>query len=345
MVNEVSAGKAKRIYKVVLTGGPCGGKTTGQDRLRTFFEGIGWQVYTVPETATILLGGGVKFSELSAEQAYVFQKDLLLTLMRIESVFFNQAMLSNAEKVLVICDRGAMDPSAYIDATSWKAYLNDLNLDQFTIRDNRYDQVIHMTTAADGAEEYYTLANNSIRKEGIEQAIKVDRLTRSAWLGHPRVDVIDNIGCKSFEDKIRRLIAAVCKRIGIQTQDRLAFNSRKRKWLVEAVDDAKMPHCEVFKVVHSYLSTEDPKSQVRLRSRTQDGHTTYTITTRQFDLSEPVETQMQITWREYNSYMKMADPYRAQINKLRKCFMFDGQVNSFELKLLLLFLVDVSIMR
>lgn len=56
-----------------------------QDRLRTFFEGIGWKVYTVPETATILLGGGVKFAELSHKQAYEFQKDLLLTMLRIET--------------------------------------------------------------------------------------------------------------------------------------------------------------------------------------------------------------------------------------------------------------------
>jgi hypothetical protein len=33
---------ATRIYKLVLTGGPCGGKTTGQDRLATFFENAGW---------------------------------------------------------------------------------------------------------------------------------------------------------------------------------------------------------------------------------------------------------------------------------------------------------------
>ena len=30
---------------MVLTGGPCGGKTTGQARLSTFFENLGWKVY------------------------------------------------------------------------------------------------------------------------------------------------------------------------------------------------------------------------------------------------------------------------------------------------------------
>lgn len=35
-----------------------------------------------------------------------------------------------------------------------------------------------MTTSADGAAEYYTLANNNVRVETIEEAIEVDRRTR-----------------------------------------------------------------------------------------------------------------------------------------------------------------------
>ena len=33
----------KRVHKLVLTGGPCGGKTTGQARLSSFFENLGWK--------------------------------------------------------------------------------------------------------------------------------------------------------------------------------------------------------------------------------------------------------------------------------------------------------------
>ena len=75
-----------RVYKLVLTGGPCGGKTTGQDRLATFFENAGWKVFTVPEAATVLLSGGVKFAELNQDQSYNFQRDLLSTLLQIEQV-------------------------------------------------------------------------------------------------------------------------------------------------------------------------------------------------------------------------------------------------------------------
>ena len=56
------------FFQIVLTGGPCGGKTTGQARLATFFENLGWKVFRVPETATVLLSGGISFGDLTKEQ-------------------------------------------------------------------------------------------------------------------------------------------------------------------------------------------------------------------------------------------------------------------------------------
>ena len=49
------------IYKFVLTGGPCAGKTTSLDRLSTFFRDRGFRVYVVPEASTLLQTGGAFF--------------------------------------------------------------------------------------------------------------------------------------------------------------------------------------------------------------------------------------------------------------------------------------------
>ena len=65
--------RKKKLWKLVLTGGPCGGKTTGQTRLATFFENLGWKVYRVPETANLLLSGGINFADLTPEAAEKFQ--------------------------------------------------------------------------------------------------------------------------------------------------------------------------------------------------------------------------------------------------------------------------------
>ena len=42
-----------------------------------------------------------------------------------------------------------------------------------------------MITAADGAEQYYTLSNNDARSESIEEARDIDKRLINAWVGHP----------------------------------------------------------------------------------------------------------------------------------------------------------------
>ena len=76
--------------------------------------------------------------------AYTFQEDLWLTLMRIEQTYFNLAKGHVRKNVLIICDRGAMDPSAFLQPEEWHKMLEVNHLAEVQIRDRRYDQVIHM---------------------------------------------------------------------------------------------------------------------------------------------------------------------------------------------------------
>ena len=63
-----------------------------------------------------------------------------------------------------------------------------------------------------------------------------------AWVGHPYYDVIDN--STDFENKVRRVIAVVCKRIGRQLgtdiEERLEVQSKKRKFLIKSLPDASV---------------------------------------------------------------------------------------------------------
>lgn len=67
----------------------------------------------------------------------------------------------------------------------------------------RYDIVIHLVTAADGAESFYTTANNAARTETAAQARDLDRAVAECYAAHPRHVVIDN--STDFEGKVRRL--------------------------------------------------------------------------------------------------------------------------------------------
>ena len=53
------------------------------------------------------------------------------------------------------------------------SYIQDVNMDIVSARDNRYDAVFHLVTCADGAPDYYTLSNNDARSEDLDKAIDV----------------------------------------------------------------------------------------------------------------------------------------------------------------------------
>jgi predicted ATPase len=229
------------VYKVVLTGGPCAGKTTTLARLRVFFESLGWKVYTVPETATILLGSGVKFVELNAKQQQLFQRSILTTQLELEKTFFQLAD-HDVGSVLVVCDRGTMDPAAFCSDAEWQEMLAHVQSDVVELRDNRYDQIIHMVSAAVGAEAFYQLANNAVRSESIEQARELDGKAAQSWVGHPFFDVVDN--STDFDKKVNRVIEKVCNGMGkrgvqLDVEDRLKAQSKKRKFLIKSLPDLK----------------------------------------------------------------------------------------------------------
>lgn len=139
------------------------------------------------------------------------------------------------------------------------------------LRDNRYNQIIHMVSAANGAEDFYSTEDHVCRSEGVEMARERDYAAAAAWVGHPYFDVIDNK--QDFEAKICRMIECVCQKLGIDTGDRLDTSSRKVKFLVKGPlpSDSAFPPFQDFDVVHHYLQGNNPRMQARLRKRGQKG--------------------------------------------------------------------------
>jgi hypothetical protein len=46
-----------------------------------------------------------------------------------------------------------------------------MGFNNVTLRDNRYDAILHMVTAADGAEKFYDSETNVARYEDLEEAV------------------------------------------------------------------------------------------------------------------------------------------------------------------------------
>jgi len=319
-------GTGKRVYKLVLTGGPCAGKTTGQNRLSDFFENLGWKVYRSPETATVLMQGGIKFPELSKEDAFLFQENLIKTMLAIENTYFDIAETC-PKNCIVICDRGLMDATAFITLEEWDLMCKRNGWNSVDMRDNRYDQVIHMVSAAKGAEEYYTTEEHATRSEGVELARLRDDRASAAWVGHPYYDVVDN--STTFEGKLVRTISSVCHRLGIDVGDRLLVESKKRKFLIAIMpSDDVFPDYQDFEVIHDYLLTPGQQNQARLRKRGQHGSYTYTHTirrhvelTKEGEKREAPELKQAITRRDYIILLAQKDQRRSSIYKKRRCFI------------------------
>ena len=123
------------------------------------------------------------------------------------------AMENQKGDMVILIDRGLMDGKAYVTNTQWQAVLDDMGVTTQQIRDNRYDAVIHMVTAADGAEKFYDKTNEA-RYESVDEAKEKDELIRQAYMGHQKWFLIKNKECVDFKDKIQKTKEAVLETLG-----------------------------------------------------------------------------------------------------------------------------------
>ena len=93
--------------------------------------------------------------------------------------------------------------------------MDDMQTSTLEIRDNRYEAIIHLMTAADGAQQFYqTMIGGEPRYESLEEARQKDELLRQAYMGHQKWVLIKNSECVDFKDKIQKAKEAVLDVIG-----------------------------------------------------------------------------------------------------------------------------------
>ena len=161
-----------RPLRIVLTGGPGGGKTTAADLFR---REIGESVVIVPESATTLFAGGFpRVTDTDAQRSVQ------------RAIFEGQRSLEDVQAAVypdrvLICDRGTADGAAYWPdgADGFFEAMGTTRADQLA----RYDAVIFFETAAVGG---IALEGGSrYRTETNDQALELDRRLREMWSAHP----------------------------------------------------------------------------------------------------------------------------------------------------------------
>lgn len=197
-----------RPPKIVLTGGPSGGKTTLAAAIQKEFAS---HVIIVPEAASIVFGGGwprrktVVGVQHQQKAIYFLQREL------------EQLIVGENPDRLIICDRGSLDGVAYWPGPGPSS---DFLVETGSSVENeiqRYDWILHLDTAP---ASYYDLTN-PLRNESFEEAWKLNERIKQAWAAHPQRLVIDNNEAGHFIEKLQRALFVVGKIIEGRTHSEI----------------------------------------------------------------------------------------------------------------------------
>ncbi len=317
LLNKANEKKVS-ISKIVLTGGPCAGKTTALSWISNYFSKRGYIVIFVPETATELISNGV--APWTCGTNYDYQMCQIKLQKIKEEIFEEGARSMKSDKILIVCDRGVLDNKAYMKSVEFKQILKELGTNETKERDS-YDAVFHLVSAAKGKEEVYTLANNAARTETVEQAIKLDDKVIEAWTGHPHFRIIDN--STDFEEKLERLLKEISSFLGEPEPLEI-----ERKFLIyypNLKELENMPNCTKVDITQTYLKSDDDTER-RVRSRGIDGDYMYYLTEKKTITGlKRIETERRLSQDEYVKLLMESDNSLHTIHKTRYCLSSNNQ--------------------
>ena len=317
LLNKIEEKEENKIIKICVTGGPCAGKSTALSYIQNEFTQKGYGVLFVPETATELILGGIAPWTMENEN---FQETLLKLQLYKEKLYEESAKkLYKNKKVLIVCDRGALDGKAFSTDLEFENMLNKMDLTENFLRDN-YDAVFHLVTSAKGAENCYTLSNNKARTETIQEAKEKDEKLIKCYTGHPHLRIIENFN--TFEEKMNKLINEISLFLG--EPEHLEI---ERKFLIKKPDVKQLlkhENCKKIEIIQTYLKSND--EELRIRQRGENGNFTYTKTVKKkiYDIKR-YEVEKRLTEKEYLNLLLKADPNKKQIRKTRYCLLHNNQ--------------------
>lgn len=257
----------QRIYRIVLTGGPCAGKTSLRNKLSREAKAVkDLKVIIAPEAATTLKHSGINFLDAGADDTFqdmIIDQQILSEAMAWRTAH-NYLLKHPTHKVIIVCDRGIMDGEAYFNSPA--EYAQVLNRHSLT-RDivyERYDAVISLRSAAIGALSFYTTKDGTPRDESPEEAAKLDKKVCEAWQYHKCYYAIDN--SFKFPEKLDKAVAKIFEVAKIELPKKIC-----RRYLCKMPDMFKLldrsSHLEVCvdKTFFLKQTRDDLFSAIRIR--------------------------------------------------------------------------------
>jgi CYTH domain-containing protein/thymidylate kinase len=303
---------------IVLTGGPCSGKSSSLAYLTEKLSDHGFMVFVIPETATLITMNGIDRRKMDRNtQVAAYEEANLELQLAFEETYVRAVnRIFPERKKVILLDRGVMDIKAFVSKEEFRLMLKKKGLKEVALRD-RYSGVIHLVTAAEGAEAFYTTENNEARLETPEEARALDRRTRESWLGHPHLKIIDNK--TDFDGKIRRVFNAISQLLGIP-----ASSAPKERFLVKGVLYDRLPVHQAVEIEQVFLRSKNRDEEIHIRKRGQEDSHLYflrRITKGPFAVS----SEELIDEQQFVNLKKLMDPKTEPLVKSRLCFLWNNR--------------------
>lgn len=283
------------VYKIVLTGGPCAGKSTVFDNVKEQLEKEGYYVICVPETAREYMKNGVN-PDSSRLHTLLFQDIMFKGQVTKEENSERYAeFISHNKDIIILYDRAIMDNRAYLNKEDYGNLLSKYDYNELDIID-KYDMVIDLVSTATLKPESYI--TDKQRHETKEEAAANDICITNAWLLHRNFKLVKPT--ETLEEKSEIVLQLIHSLLNKSwTRDFNYYQISKQDSDFSIYNDENSRR---MTIANLRLNTQNIKEHTILSKRNYNGATSYVLEKRSPYYENLVFNESKLL--SYNDYLE-----------------------------------------
>ena len=190
------------IKKILITGGPCAGKTTSINEIKKYYEEKNYKVFIVPEAPTLLITGGIIPQEIGNMN---FIKLVINVQMKLQQYYQEKANEINENEVIIIFDGCPIDCMKFINKEEFDDIIKEYN-SSYEKLINQYDGIIHLESVVNNFPELYNTQNNKARGTDKKVAAKRENILLDLYSKCSNRIIVNS--SENFEKKLKNVLNA-----------------------------------------------------------------------------------------------------------------------------------------
>lgn len=198
--------------RILITGGPCGGKTTCINAIRSLLSKKGYSVTIVPECATTLFQNSAIFKPpRDSNERIELQRIILRKQIADEDAAINLSRMGGASLILI--DRGSIDGKSFLSDNEFDLLLSTEGLCETELW-KRYDIVFHLVSTAITNPDLYSFGEDSNNKQRYHDAMQATEADNRGYENCNRMhNSVVRVDCDNINARIQLVIEWIVRNI------------------------------------------------------------------------------------------------------------------------------------